>query len=102
MPAASAWSASSAHSPPDSEIAAIRVPAGRPPLQAAAAPPPARAALERGGEDRGPAHRLEEEPDRLGSLVVREEREVVGGVGDRLRSRRHDAAEADAPAEREE
>ena len=60
------------------------------------------AAGERGGEGSGPANGLEEEADRRGVLVLREEVEKVGGVADRLPTRRDDAPKADARADAEE
>ena len=50
----------------------------------------------------GSSHRLEEQPDRPRRSILREEGEEVRGVGDRLGPGRHDAAQPDAPAEREE
>ena len=61
-----------------------------------------RARRERLGEGGGAAYRLEEEAHGARALVLREERQVVGRVRDDLAARRHDAAQADAAAEREE
>ena len=53
-------------------------------------------------ESVGSAHGLEEEPDRARRGILREEREEVSGVCDRLGPRRHDATQPDAAAQREE
>jgi hypothetical protein len=58
--------------------------------------------FERGGKSAWPAHGLEEEADHLRLLVFREEGEVVRRVRDGFGTRRHDAAESDSPAERQE
>ena len=154
IPAASAWSASSAHSPPDSEIAGdarslgpaapaedlegldelvevgdldrgvppehrreralgaderARVGERRPRRRLRATDLEAddrlagfRAPAQRVHESVGSAHGLEEEPDRARRGILREERQEVGGVGDRLGPRRHDATQPDAAAQREE
>ena len=61
-----------------------------------------RAPAQRVHESLRAAHGLEEEPDRARRGILREEREEVSGVCDRLGSRRHDATQPDAAAEREE